>query len=79
MGEPLAKFWLFASVSGTDTASTEENKYKNSSVGEPLAKFQLLSSVALTLLDCLGGSKLALKKRELVGVTPCKFMVVRFS
>ena len=28
MGEPLAKFWLFDSVSGTDTTPTEEIKYK---------------------------------------------------
>ena len=28
MGEPLAKLWLFASVSGTNTTPTEENKYK---------------------------------------------------
>ena len=35
MGEPLAKFWLFASVSGTDTTSTEENKLKKYQWGNP--------------------------------------------
>ena len=28
MGEPLEKFWLFASVSETDTTPTKEIKYK---------------------------------------------------
>ena len=28
MGEPLAKFWLFASIIGTDTTPTKEIKYK---------------------------------------------------
>ena len=36
MGEPLAKFWLFASVSGTDTASTKEIEYKKSQLGKSL-------------------------------------------
>ena len=33
VGESLAKFWLFASVSVTDIMLTEESKYKNISVG----------------------------------------------
>ena len=33
VGEPLAKLWLFASVSGTDTTSTNEIKYKKQLVG----------------------------------------------
>ena len=28
VGEPIAKFWLFNSVSETDTTPTEEIKYK---------------------------------------------------
>ena len=64
VGEPLVKLWLFALVSVTDIMSTEGNKYKNISVGETLAKLWLLSSVAPPLLDCLGGSKPALKKER---------------
>ena len=36
VGGPLAKLWLFASVSGTDTTTTKEIKYfKNISGGTP--------------------------------------------
>ena len=48
VGEPLVKFWLFSSVSGTDTTHTKEIKYKKSSVGEPLANFWLFTSVGET-------------------------------
>ena len=46
VGEPLAKLWLFASVSANDITKTKEIKYKNISVGEPLEKLRLLFSVA---------------------------------
>ena len=35
MGEPLAKFRLFPSVSGTDTTLTKENLKMDLSVGTP--------------------------------------------
>ena len=35
MGEPLAKFWLFPSVSGTDTTLTKEIKKKRTQWGNP--------------------------------------------
>ena len=44
MGEPLGKFRFFPSVSGTDTMSTKEIKYKNISVGEPLEIFTFVIS-----------------------------------
>ena len=52
-GKPLAKLWLFPSVSGNDTTLTKEIKYKNISVGEPLAKFLFLSLVVPPLLECI--------------------------
>ena len=79
MGEPLAKFWLFASVSGIDNTPNKDIKYKKSSVREPLAKFRLLSSVAPTSLDYLRRTKANLKKIELSEGTPCKIPVVSFS
>ena len=33
MGEPVETFWLFASVSGTDTTYTKEIKYKKEIIG----------------------------------------------
>ena len=42
--ESLTKFWLFPSVSETDTTLTKENENKKSSVGEPLVKFRFLAS-----------------------------------
>ena len=37
---PLAKFWMFALVSGTDTTPIKEIKYLKISVAEPHAKFR---------------------------------------
>ena len=76
MGGYLAKFRLFASVSGTGDTSTKEIKYKQSSVGEPLAKFRLLSSVAPPLLDYLKRTRAkdeekALKHGLLLSIVDC--------
>ena len=47
MGEPLAKFWLFTSVSGTDTTPTKEIKYKKElSVGTPC-------KIMVVILNCV--------------------------
>ena len=38
-GNPLAKFWLLSTVSGTDTNMTKEKKKKKGSVWELFRKF----------------------------------------
>ena len=53
MGETLAKFWLFASFSETDTTPTKEIKYKKELSGGTPCKIPVLSSVSPHLLDCL--------------------------
>ena len=67
MGEPHTKFWLFASVSGTDTMPTKEKKLKKISVGEPLAKLWLFASVSET--DTMPTKEIKYKK-DFSWVTP---------
>ena len=42
VGEPLAKFRLFASVSGNDTTHTKEIKYKEELSGETPCKIPVI-------------------------------------
>ena len=41
VGEPLAKFWLFSLVSGTDTNLTKETKKRKELSENPCTKFDL--------------------------------------
>ena len=70
MGEPLAKFWLFASVSETDTPPTKEIKYiKELSGGTPCKILVFIFSCA-AFFGLPREAKSGLKKRELGGGTP---------
>ena len=79
MGEPLAKFWLFASVSGTYTTSTEENKYKKELSGGTPCKNPVVIFSCATFFGLPLEVKSGLKKGELGGGNPCKILVVRFN
>ena len=76
--EPLEKFWLFASVSGTDTTLTKENKYKKELSGGTPWKIPVVffSCAAFIVLPKEAKSG---KKIELGGGTPFKIPVVPFS
>ena len=79
MGEPLAKFWLFASLSGSDTTPTKEIKYKKDLSGVTPFKipFVIFSCAAFVVFSKEPNS--GFKKRDLGGGTPSKIFVVPFS
>ena len=79
MGEPLAKFWLFASVSGTDTTPTKEIKYKKELIGGTPCKIPVVIFSYADFVGLLKEAKSGFKKGELGGGTPCKVLVVRLS
>ena len=79
MGEPLVKFLLFASVSGTDTTPTKENKYKKDLSEVTPCKIPVVVFSCAAFVGLPREAKSGYKKRELVGGTPFKIMVVRFS
>ena len=78
MGEPLEKFWLFASVSETDTTPTEEIKYKKDLSGGNSCKILVVISSCSAFVGLPREANIDLTK-ELGGETPCKIIVVSFS
>ena len=79
MGEPLVKFWLLASVSGTDTTPTKEIKYKKYlGWGIPCKIPVVIFSCAAFVILPKEAKSVFLKKIELGGETPCKIPVVPF-
>ena len=64
MGELLAKFWLFASVSGTDTTPTEENEYKKELSGGTPCKITVVIFSFAAFVGLPREAKSGFKKRE---------------
>ena len=79
VGEHLAKFRLFASVSGTDTTSNKEIKYKKELSGVTPCKITVVIFSCAAFVGLPREDKSGFKKRDLGGGTPCKILVVRFS
>ena len=79
VGEPLAKFWLFASVSLTDTILTKENKYKKEISGVTPCKNSFVVFSCTDFFVLYREAKSGFKKIELGWGTPCKNLVVYFS
>ena len=66
MGEPLAEFWLFASVIGTDTTMTKEIKYKKELSGGTHYKITVVIFSCAAFVRFTKEAKIG-KKRELGG------------
>ena len=62
VGEPLAQFWLFASVSETDTTPTEEIKYKKELSGGTPCKIPVVTFSCSALVRLPREANSGLKK-----------------
>ena len=64
MGEPLAKLWLLASVSGNNTTPTEENKYKKELSGGTPCKIPVVIFRCAAFVGFPREAKSGFKKKD---------------